>query len=284
MSLLESPSGTEAGADREQEIRAALRNVGRRQWWLWSTAVMVTILLTLGIASFAFPGLLDDPQNLYYSFEMGQAVRALVGLVLLFNVYVIYQQLQIRRMQRAMGLHVSALDKMEARTEEVYKLALLDSLTGLYNRLCGEQRLAAEVARTQRNGLPLTIIMLDLNGLKYINDKHGHAAGDELLKFFALRMNKAIRGSDLAVRLGGDEFLLLLPECKPDEVRHVLGRLSGLRIEVEKEEIPVTFSAGWANYIPGERPEELMKRADQILYINKRATKQQAEDLALAVK
>jgi diguanylate cyclase (GGDEF)-like protein len=284
VSLLESPSGTEAGADREQEIRAALRNVGRRQWWLWSTVVMVTILLTLGIASFAFPGLLDDPQNLYYSFEMGQAVRALVGLVLLFNVYVIYQQLQIRRMQRAMGLHVSALDKMEARTEEVYKLALLDSLTGLYNRLCGEQRLAAEVARTQRNGLPLTIIMLDLNGLKYINDKHGHAAGDELLKFFALRMNKAIRGSDLAVRLGGDEFLLLLPECKPDEVRHVLGRLSGLRIEVEKEEIPVTFSAGWANYIPGERPEELMKRADQILYINKRATKQQAEDLALAVK
>jgi diguanylate cyclase (GGDEF)-like protein len=284
VSLLESPSRTEAGAEREQEIRAALRNVGRRQWWLWSTAVMVTILLTLGIASFAFPGLLDDPQNLYYSFEMGQAVRALVGLVLLFNVYVIYQQLQIRRMQRAMGLHVSALDKMEARTEEVYKLALLDSLTGLYNRLCGEQRLAAEVARTQRNGLPLTIIMLDLNGLKYINDKHGHAAGDELLKFFALRMNKAIRGSDLAVRLGGDEFLLLLPECKPDEVRHVLGRLSGLRIEVEKEEIPVTFSAGWANYIPGERPEELMKRADQILYINKRATKQQAEDLALAVK
>jgi diguanylate cyclase (GGDEF)-like protein len=270
-------------AERALEIQAVLRTVGRRQWWLWSTAVMVTILLTLGIASFAFPELLNSPQDSFYSFELGQAVRGLVGLVLIFNVYAIYQQMQIRRMQAALGEQVCALDKMEARTEEVYKLALLDSLTGLYNRRCGEQRLAAEVARTRRNGLPLTIIMLDLNGLKYVNDKYGHAAGDEMLKIFSLRLNKAIRGSDLAVRLGGDEFLLILPECKPDEVRHVLGRLTGMRIELDGQEIPLTFSAGWTNYIPGETPEELMKRADAELYVNKRAAKQQ-EDLTVAVK
>jgi diguanylate cyclase (GGDEF)-like protein len=274
-----SPSVAEAAA-RTLEIQAALRNVGRRQWWLWSTAVMTTLLLTLGIASFAFPGLLDRSQDLFYSFEMGQAVRGLVGLVLIFNVYAIYQQLQIRRMQDALGQHVFALDKMEARTEEVYKLALLDPLTGLYNRRCGEQRLATEISRTQRNGLPLTIIMLDLDGLKYVNDKHGHAAGDELLKLFSIRLNKAIRGSDLAVRLGGDEFLLILPECKPDEVRHVLGRLTGMRMEIDNDEIPLTFSAGWANYIPGESAEELMKRADGELYVNKRAAKQSEELLS----
>jgi diguanylate cyclase (GGDEF)-like protein len=275
----ESPSGLAGpeAAARKQAIRAALRNVGRRQWWLWSSAFMVTILLTLGIASFSFPGLLNGAQDVLYSFGIGQAIRGLVALVLLFNVYAIYQQLQIRRMQDALGEQVDAMDKIEARTEEVYKLALLDSLTGLYNRRCGEQRLAAEVSRTQRNGLPLTVIMLDLDGLKYVNDKHGHAAGDELLKFFALRLNKAIRGSDLAVRLGGDEFLLMLPECKPEEVRHVLGRLSGLRMDVEGEDVAVTFSAGWANYTPGETPEELIKRADEALYVNKRAAKQQEE-------
>lgn len=285
MSQLEFPSGPGGpeAAERTRAIQDALRNVGRRQWWLWSTAVMVSILLTLGIASFAFPGLLNSAQDVFYSFGLGQAVRGLVGLVLIFNVYAIYQQLQIRRMQTALGEQVCALDKIEARTEEVYKLALLDSLTGLYNRRCGEQRLAAEVARTQRNGLPLTIIMMDLDGLKYVNDKHGHAAGDELLRFFALRLNKAIRGSDLAVRLGGDEFLLVLPECKPEEVRHVLSRLSGLHVEVEGEDVAVTFSAGWANYIPGEAPEELMKRADAALYVNKRAAKQQ-EELAPAAK
>src|SRR3972149_215259 len=123
-----SPFRGPEAASRTQEIQAVLRNVGRRQWWLWSTAVMVTILLTLGIASFAFPGLLDNQQGeSLYSFNLDQAVRGLVGLVLVFNVYTIYQQLQIRRMQGALVQQVSALDKVEARTEEVYKLALLDS-------------------------------------------------------------------------------------------------------------------------------------------------------------
>lgn len=272
----ESPSFQEVRVERAQQIQATLRHVGRRQWWLWSSAVMVTILLTLGIASFAFPGLLRQ-EDASYSFGLNQALRALVGLVLLFNVYAIYQQLQIRRMQRALTEQVYALDKMEERTEEVYRLAILDPLTGLYNRRCGEQRLAAEVSRSQRNGLPLMVIMLDLNGLKQVNDKYGHAAGDELIKYFAVRINKAIRGSDLAARLGGDEFLLLLPECKPEEVRHVLTRLSGMKIDLAGQTLPLTFSAGWTNYLPGESPDELLKRADEALYVNKRAAKEQNE-------
>lgn len=276
MTETESPSGPQTVEQRTEQIQATLSSVGKRQWWLWSSAVMVTLLLTIGIASFSFPGLLKQEDS-YYAFGLNQAMRGLVGLVLLFNVYAIYQQLQIRRMQLTLTDQVSALDKMEARTEEVYKLALMDALTGLYNRRCGEQRLAAEVARTQRSGLPLTVIMLDLDDLKTVNDKYGHAAGDELLKHFALRLNKAIRGSDLAVRLGGDEFMLLLPECKPDEVRHVVSRLSGMTIDLEGQAVPVTFSAGWANYVPGEAPEELLKRADAALYVNKRAGKEQAE-------
>lgn len=283
MNETNSPSAPEAVDERTRQIQATLSCVGRRQWWLWSSGVMVTLLLTIGIASFAFPGLLKQ-EDAFYTFELSQALHGLVGLVLLFNVYAVYQQLQIRRMQQTLIGQVSALDKMEARTEEVYKLALLDPLTGLYNRRCGEQRLATEVARTRRNGLPLTLIMLDLNGLKYVNDKYGHAAGDELLKYFAMRLNKAIRGSDLAVRLGGDEFMLLLPECKPDEVRHVLGRLSGLKIDVVGEALPLAFSAGWANFVPGETPEELLKRADEALYVNKRAGKKEETELAPALR
>jgi len=270
----DSPHGDRA--ERGREIQAAMRHVGRRQWWLWSSAVMVTLLLTLGIASFAFPGLLSNP-DATYSFDLDQALRGLVGLVLLFNVYTVYQQLQIRRLQDDLAEQVCTMGKMEARTEEVFKLAILDPLTGLYNRRCGEQRLAEEIARSQRYGHPLTVIMLDLNKLKYINDTFGHAAGDELIKCFAGRINKAIRGSDLAVRQGGDEFLLLLPECKPEEVRHVLGRLSGIRLDLGGQTIPVQFSAGWTNYIPGESSEELLQRADKALYANKRAAKEQHE-------
>ena len=269
-SVLDSPHGDRA--ERGREIQAAMRHVGRRQWWLWSSGVMVTLLLTLGIASFAFPGLLTK-QDATYSFD--QALRGLVGLVLLFNVYTVYQQLQIRRLQGDLAEQVCTMGKMEARTEEVFKLAILDPLTGLYNRRCGEQRLAQEIARSQRNGHPLTIIMLDLMRLKSVNDTFGHAAGDEMIKCFAGRINKAIRGSDLAVRQGGDEFLLLLPECKPEEVRHVLGRLSGMKLDLGGQTIPLAFSAGWTNYIPGESSEELLQRADMAMYANKRASKEQ---------
>ncbi len=270
----ESQTPQDIRADRAQVIQAGMRRVGRRQWWLWSSAVMVTLLLTLGIASFAFPELLTGSDN-EYSFNLSQAVRGVIGLVLLFNVYTIYQQLQIQRIQSELTGQMCTMDKMEARTEEVYKLALLDPLTGLYNRRSGEQRLAEEISRSQRHGCPLTVVMLDLNKLKEINDQFGHPAGDEVIRSFALRVNKAIRGSDLAIRLGGDEFLLLLPECKPEEVRHVLGRLSGMKVDLEGQVVSLAFSAGWTNYIPGELPEELLKRADAALYVNKRAGKEQ---------
>lgn len=237
---------------------------------------MVTLLLTVGIASFAFPGLLTEVDAVY-SFNLSQAVRGLVGIVLVFNVYTIYQQLQIHRMQSELTDQILALDKIEARTEEVYKMAMLDPLTGLYNRRSGEQRLAEEVSRSQRNGRPLTIVSLDLNKLKEINDKFGHAAGDEVIRCFAGRVSRAIRGSDVAVRLGGDEFLMLLPECKPEDVQLVLGRLSGMKMDLGGESILLAFSAGWTNYIPGETPEELLKRADDALYMNKRLGRDQEE-------
>jgi len=255
-----------------QQIRTKIHQIARRQWWLWSSGMMVTLLLTLGVASFAFPGLLSEPEA-FYSFHLNLAIRGLVGLVLLFNVYTVYQQLLIYRIQSKLSDQVEALGKMELRTEEVYKLAVLDPLTGLNNRRSGEQRLAEEISRAQRHGRPLTILLLDLNGLKNLNDKFGHAAGDELIRQFAARLSKAIRGSDLAVRLGGDEFLVLLPECKPEEVRHVLGRLRGVNVDCSGQIIALSFSAGWTDFKPGESTEDLLKRADDALYANKRAGK-----------
>src|SRR6202163_2235989 len=265
----QQPIAITAPMDAEQ-ISSTMRQVARRQWSLWSCAVMVTVLLAVGIASFAFPGLLSQAEA-SASFLLTTAIRGIVGLVLIFNVYTVYQQLQIHRIHQQLSKQVEALGKMEVRTEEVYKLAVLDPLTGLNNRRSGEQRLAEEISRAQRHGRPLTILLLDLNGLKNLNDKFGHAAGDELIRQFAARLGKAIRGSDLAVRLGGDEFLVLLPECRPDEVRHVLGRLRGVEVDCNGQLIALSFSAGWTDFRPGESTEDLLKRADDALYVNKRA-------------
>jgi diguanylate cyclase (GGDEF)-like protein len=258
-----------------EKIREHLYHLDRRQWWLWSTTVAVILLLTLAVASFAFPAMLSRDES-GYSFYLNQAVRALVGLVLVFSVYLIYQQVQLMRLRHEVADQMQSLAKVESLASEVYKLAALDQLTGLYNRRSGEQRLAQEISRAQRHGRPLTVLLMDLDGLKQINDHHGHAAGDTVLKGFAERLQRAIRGSDLAVRLGGDEFMALLPECRSEEVRHVLARLDGMEFEFDSEKLRLQYSRGWTDYAVGETAQELLKRADAALYENKRAGKRKA--------
>ena len=264
---------TPAGVELPPEfIRKNLSHLERREQWLWSTAVAVILLLTLGVASFAFPALLSREQSTY-SFYLNQSVRALVGLVLLFSVYVVYQRNLISKLRSELTGQMNSLAKVESLASEVYKLAALDQLTGIYNRRSGEQRLAQEISRAERHGRPLTILLMDIDALKQVNDKYGHAAGDTALKGFADRLQRAIRGSDLAVRLGGDEFMALLPECRVEEVRHVLGRIEGFEFVCNDEKIQLQFSRGWTDYKPGESPQELLHRADQLLYADKRAGK-----------
>ncbi|HXJ17614.1 MAG TPA: GGDEF domain-containing protein, partial [Candidatus Polarisedimenticolia bacterium] len=197
-----------------------------------------------------------------------------VGLVLIFSVYLVYQQTMIIRMRSQLAEQIESLTKVQNLTNEVYKLAALDQLTGLYNRRSGEQRLAEEISRALRHARPLTVLLIDLDGLKQINDQLGHAAGDLLLRSFSERLQKAIRGSDLAVRLGGDEFMVLLPECRFEEVKHVLSRVEGLEVEYDGARIPCRFSRGWTDYRAGETSEEFLKRADDALYADKRAGKE----------
>jgi len=270
-SLLNSPA-----PERIEHIKSNMRKIEHRQWWLWSSAVMITLLLTVGIASFAFPGLLNQPKD-DYAFNLDLALRGLVGLVLLFTVYTIYQQLQIHRIQASLSKQIETLGLIEERTEEVYKMAVLDSLTGLYNRRSGERRLAEEIARSCRNAHPLTILLLDLDDLKVINDTFGHPVGDQAIKQFAENLQRASRGSDVSIRLGGDEFMIILPECKPDDVRLVLRRLERRKIDFDGRSIDLRFSAGWTDYLPGESAETVLERADAALYANKRVRKEQKE-------
>jgi diguanylate cyclase (GGDEF)-like protein len=265
-------------------IQDGLRQIERKQWWMWISAFAVSVLLALGVASFAPPAAhFRDAET--YAFSLNQSVWALVALVLLFNTYMLYQQIQIARLRGELTDQIESLAKVEHLATEVYKLAALDPLTGLFNRRSGEQRLSEEISRTQRHDRALTILMMDLDSLKQVNDKYGHASGDTMLKAFSGRLTRAVRGSDHAVRLGGDEFMVILPECKPEEVRHVLARLEGLTIQCETDIVPVGFSFGWAEHQSSESADDLIRRADQALYENKRAGKKEArrESTALAV-
>src|ERR1700746_715826 len=114
----------EASVSRPEEIQTHLKHLDRRQWWLWSSTVAVILLLTLAVASFAFPAILSREEGTY-SFYLNQAVRALVGMVLVFAVYVIYQQTMIIRVRNELAENMKSLAKVESLTHDVYKLAAI---------------------------------------------------------------------------------------------------------------------------------------------------------------
>src|SRR5882672_3979331 len=249
----------EAGA---KELAEERRRIDKRDWWVRGYSIFVILLLTFAVISLALPAVMTGAET-FFNIKLTEAVFGLITLIVLFNIY---QEILIKRLRRQL------LERAD-HSHILRNLAMIDPLTGLYNRRFAEQRLAAEVARSERRGHPLTVLTLDLNNFKEINDTYGHPAGDQVLQEFASRLNKVIRGSDLAVRLGGDEFLVLLPECTLPQLQLVLGRLGSLEVDWQGQKIPVSFSAGWKDYEMGERPEEMLARADEALYTNKRATK-----------
>jgi diguanylate cyclase (GGDEF)-like protein len=237
----------------------------KRDWWLWGYSVFVFLLVVFAVSAFSLPAVRSGAETIF-KLKMVDVVFGLIALVVLFNVYAVSQAILIRRLR-------GQLAEKQGHSDLLRNLAMVDPLTGLYNRRLAEQRLAAEVARSERKGHPLTILTLDLNNFKQINDTYGHPAGDLVLQKFAAHLNNVIRGGDLAVRLGGDEFLVLLPECTSKQLQLVLGRLGSLQMDWNGKQIPITFSAGWKQYELGERPEEMLARADELLYERKRAGK-----------
>ena len=157
---------------------------------------------------------------------------------------------------------------------ELQELAAKDVLTNSFNRRHFLNVLNKEIHRADRFDHPLTIILLDFDHLKHINDTFGHLAGDEALKIFADICRRNIREVDLLARFGGDEFVVLLPEADMDQARRIAERMSQelaqFPFEVGAERILLTVSMGIAKLL-GEHDgvETLMRRADQALYAAK---------------
>ncbi|MGB9463698.1 MAG: GGDEF domain-containing protein [Candidatus Acidiferrum sp.] len=265
MDVQHNPPSRPLESASDQEIAENLRKLEKRDWWVWANSILVMLLLTGALISFALPSLMQGATTVL-KIKVTEAIFGLVALVVLFNVYTIYQQVLIKRLRRQLA-------EKQHHSMILRELAMIDALTGLYNRRFAEQRLTAEVARSARKGHPLMVVLLDLDKFKYINDTYGHPAGDLVLQEFAATLNRAIRGGDLAVRMGGDEFLLILPECNHAQLQLVLDRIGPLEVDWEGRKFPIKYSVGWKEYASGDQPESMLVAADQALYANKRAAK-----------
>lgn len=194
-----------------------------------------------------------------------------------------WNELHLSYVRDAHGTVTHVLGLQHDVTEQVHAartlqaLAYLDPLTGLPNRHQLEEHLTLSLARADRNGTAVALLLLDLDGFKAVNDTHGHATGDALLREFGQRLREAVRGTDLVARWGGDEFVVLLADLPLPEADGATGavvaqirralqapfRLPGARLRLDA-------SIGQAEYPAGAATgHDLMRLADQAMYRNK---------------
>lgn len=174
----------------------------------------------------------------------------------------------LRETNRQLHARIEEIGRLQVALQE---LAVRDSLTGLYNRRYMDETLDREVSRARREGIPLSLVMLDIDYFKRVNDTYGHQVGDEALKMLASTLLADIRAEDVACRYGGEEFLILLPNMpletammRAERWRQAVEELS---VSLGNFSITFTISLGVAAYPEhGKTPDDLTRCADQALY------------------
>ena len=171
------------------------------------------------------------------------------------------------------GLELLARVRLQLRRKQHYEQSLLDPLTGAFNRRYFDAHAPRLALRCRAARKALAILMIDVDNLKQVNDAHGHAAGDHVLKDGVDRVMSALRPSDLVARRGGDEFAVVMPDTTLDAAVQVGERLRGRIADAPIEGIAVTVSVGAAASKPNQAEEldTILQRADAALYKAKRA-------------
>ncbi|MDZ4328442.1 MAG: diguanylate cyclase [Pseudomonas sp.] len=168
--------------------------------------------------------------------------------------------------------YISDISDLKRVEEELRALSITDSLTGIHNRRYFQERLTSEMARVERGGGELSVIMLDIDHFKRINDQHGHAVGDRVLQAVCERIGHRLRRTDVFCRLGGEEFMVLCPDIDGEQAYGLALELwQGLRSSPIEDVGIVTASFGIASWRVDEGADALLLRADSGVYAAKQA-------------
>ena len=180
------------------------------------------------------------------------------------------------RIAEAFAQHIAVIVRQAEQVRRLEESLVTDGLTGLGNREGFQRRLETELARAERYGHPLNLVMVDLDNFKQVNDRFGHAAGDAALVAVAQTLTGHLRSSDHAFRWAGDEFILLLPEVRQREALAAADRYSELVSSIEVHGLHLSASVGVASYpVDGHDAETLLRRADDLMYVRKQRRRTQ---------
>lgn len=194
------------------------------------------------------------------------------------------EELEQRVQERTLELNI-ALQELEEVNQELERKNIIDELTGLHNRRFYDQKILAEYRRSKRNLTPLSLVVIDIDHFKRVNDDYGHLAGDQCLVWLSGHIKQCLkRNSDLAFRYGGEEFCLILPET---DSQGAFSLAESLRENIAKQaflyqelSLPITISCGVCTYQQqkGIQPEHIFAGADKALYTAKRSGRNQTQE------
>ncbi len=223
--------------------------------WAYPTVLLFTFALSRRMANVgSILLLLMISALVYYYIGLAYTIRFFITLTLTIVLANIVLSIIV-------DLHRRLLDQ-----------ALVDPLTGVFNRRHMERCLSDAVERLRRNAAPTSLLLIDVDRFKSINDQFGHATGDSVLRGIVSLIQKRSRKLDLLFRIGGEEFMLLLPDTQEAAVAVVAEELRASTAESRLlEDWQVTLSIGVAELRPGESPDSWMKHADDALYAAKKA-------------
>lgn len=255
-----TPDQPQSETPRRKDVQDSLRLLtGINSWQLWSSVLMM-VLLAGAIVLFLFP----------LGFAPSLPVFGLLVLGCVISGVTLHEQRhRLKLLRESLMEQMYSVIQQRAKAEKFYGMATQDALTGLYNRRFGETRLQEEIERAEKSGEPLILIAVDFDKFKQINDQHGHAAGDLALKEFSRRLQRAVRACDVPIRVGGDEFLVIFPECTLERLPEIMSRMDSIEFTFSGKKIPVSFCYGAAQYEPNDKPETMVRRADERLYAKK---------------
>src|SRR5271156_1656787 len=241
----------------------------RRDWQFWSFLVLGLAILGIGMAVY---GLLTSPASAWTVQGIAQLIPTMpvrvVALLVLVNFYLAQKDGVIRGMEQEL-----VQQKIEAELNR--ELALQDPVTEVYNRRYLRVMLSKEISRVKRLGKSLAVMLVDITGFRRVNESLGHTGGDVVLRQIAQLLQTKARNSDLVVRFGGDEFLLILPETDDAGVQILASRMKESLADWSRRsgmtEFNLRFAIGSARYTQDRPLDDLLKAAEQRLQQDRRS-------------
>ncbi len=262
------PSRTGLNSDSVlANVNRELRNLEKRDWELWLIVTGTGVLVGAALLAVLLPTAFLKSGNLHFEITVSKELACgLLVLLTLTNTYMVSRRIEFRQLRQKT---IST-----AMQNELIRLqSFTDPLTEIYNRRSLEDLAGRFIGQARRLNHPLTFLLIDVDRFKQVNTRFGHLTGDFVLTEIATLLRGSIRGTDVAIRYGGDEFLLALANTNAAGAMTVVNRIRGFLKEWNQtsnlDDFAVTLSIGMAEWSDGQTLDEVLDLADRNMYAEK---------------